>query len=200
MPSAPSGLATVTRASRWPSGRGSPHLIIDEVKEDAHQIITGFLARDREPGLLDDLAERGRRSSKRVGNSPSAMTGKSSRGSVERLKRERLATTSLLSLGGGQFDLTAFGQLADDVEEGVRRDGRRAGLADIRRHRLIDLEIEVRRHQTERTVVARFQQHVGQDGDGVPALHDRLDVAEALQKCRPLNRHFHVAKAPSSAA
>ena len=73
------------------------------------------------------------------------------------------------------------------------------GWRDIGRDRFVDLKVEVGGHQPQRPVLARLDQHVGEDRDGVPPLHDRLDVAQALEEGRPLNRRFHVAKAPSSA-
>src|SRR5207248_11304043 len=41
--------------------RRGPHLVVDHVEEDAHQIIARFLGRDGETRLLDDLAEGRRR-------------------------------------------------------------------------------------------------------------------------------------------
>ena len=89
------------------------------------------------------------------------------------------------------LDLAAVGKLAHDVEQGVRRDSRRARLRDIRWNALVDLKVEIGGHQPDRSILPRLEQDVRQDRDGVPALHDRLDVAEALQECRPLNRRFH---------
>jgi hypothetical protein len=96
-----------------------------------------------------------------------------------------------LAFGGGDLDLAAFGQLADDIEQGVSGNGRRAGLGDVGGHALVDLEVEVGGHQPQRAIVASLDQHVGQDGNSVAALNDRLDVAEALQECRPFNRRLH---------
>ena len=73
------------------------------------------------------------------------------------------------------------------------------GLRDIGGDALVDLQVEIGRHQPDRSVLARLDQHVGQDRDRVAALHDRLDVAEALQEGRPFNRRFHRCQAPSSA-
>ena len=70
------------------------------------------------------------------------------------------------------------------------------GCDDVGRDALVDLQVEVGRHQPNRAVLASFDEDVGEDRDGVAALHDRLDVAEALQEDRPLNRRFHRFKAP----
>ena len=120
------------------------------------------------------------------------MTGKSSRGRVDRLKRERAGDDLHLAFGGGQFDLAAFGQFADDLEKGVCGDGGGAGLRHLGGNALVDLQVEVGRHQPQRAVVARLDEDVGQDGDGVAALDHRLDMAEALQQGRPLDRRLHV--------
>ena len=56
---------------------------------------------------------------------------------------------------------------------------------------LVDLQVEVGGHQPQRAVLARLEQDVGEDRDRIAALHDRLDMAEALEECRPFNRRFH---------
>ena len=61
---------------------------------------------------------------------------------------------------------------------------------------LVDLQVEVGRHQPDRAVVARLDQHVGQDRDGVAPLDHRLDMAQALQECRPFDRRLHCRFAP----
>src|SRR4030095_14093409 len=101
-----------------------------------------------------------------------------------------------LALGGTQLDLAAFGHFADDLEEGVGGDGRGAGLGDLGGDTLVDLQIEVGRHQPDRTVVARLDEDVGEDGNGVAALDHRLDVAQALQQGCPLDRRLHAALVP----
>ena len=75
----------------------------------------------------------------------------------------------------------------------------RPACVDVGGDALVDLQIEIGRHQPDRSVLARLDQHVGQDRNGVPALHDRLDVAEALQEDRPFNRRFHRRHTPFSA-
>ena len=76
-------------------------------------------------------------------------------------------------LGGDQLDLAALGQLADDVEQGVGRHGGRARLGDIGLDRLVDLQVEIGRHQPEAAALALLglDQHVRQDRNRVPALH-----------------------------
>jgi hypothetical protein len=53
------------------------------------------------------------------------------------------------------------GQLPDDVEQRVRRHGDRAGLVDRGGDRLVDLQIEIGRHQPHRAARLRLDQHVG---------------------------------------
>jgi hypothetical protein len=123
-------------------------------------------------------------SSKRVGSSPSAITGKVEAGTA--------GHDLHLAVGGAELDLATLGQFADDVEEGVGRHGGRAGGGDVGRHRFIDLQVEIGRHQPQRAVLARIHQDVGQDGNGVAALHHRLDVAEALEEGGPFDRRLHL--------
>ena len=130
-------------------------------------------------------------SSKLVGSSPSAITGKSSRGSVARLKRARPAMIGILPSAAASSTCAALGQLARDIEQRVRRNGGRARLIDRGRDRFVDLQIEIGRHQLQRALGGRLDQHVGQDRDGVAPLDHRLDMAEALQKGRAFDRRLH---------
>ena len=129
MPSAPSGRGDGDPREAVAVGRRGAHLVVDDVEEDAHQIIARLLARDGEARLLDDLAKR--RGGQLEAGRQLALGDH--REIVARQRREveaRAAGNDLhLALGGGQLDLAALGQLADDVEEGVRRNRRRARLA-----------------------------------------------------------------------
>ena len=172
-------------------GRGGAHLVVDDVEEDAHQIIARLFAGDGEAGLLDNLAEsrRGQLEAGRqiaFGNHREIVARKG-----RQVKSGAAGNDLHLSFSGGDFDLAAVGQLADDVEQGVRRNRGGAGLGDVGGDAFIDLQVEVGRHQPDGSVLARFDQHIRQDRDGVSALHHRLDVAEALEECRPFNRRFH---------
>ena len=101
-------------------GRRRLQLVVGDVEEDAHQIIAGFLARDGEAGLVDDLAQR--RGGKLEAGRQLALGDH--REIVARQGRQveaRAPGDDLhLALGGGQLDLAALGKLADDVEQGVR--------------------------------------------------------------------------------
>jgi len=54
-------------------------------------------------------------------------------------------------------------------------------LATVGGHAFDDLEVEVRGGELQ-LPVTRLQQHVGQDGNGVPALHDALNMGERLEE------------------
>ncbi len=172
-------------------GRRGAKLVVHDVKEDAHQIIARLFAGDGEARLFDNLPQ-GRRRKLEAGRQ---IAFRDDREIVARKRRQveaRAAGDDLhLALGRGQLDLAAFRKLADDVEKGVRRNGDCTRLGDVGGDAFIDLKIEVRRHQSDRSVLPRFDQHIGQDRDRVAALHHRLDVAEALEECRPFNRRFH---------
>ena len=104
-------------------------------------------------------------SSNRVGNS----TLGDDREIVARKRRQvepRAAGDDLhLAVGGGEFDLAALGELADNIEKGVRGNRGGAGLRDVRGDAFIDLEVEIGRHQPQRAVVARLDQHIAEDGN-----------------------------------
>ena len=116
-------------------GRGRAQLIVDDVEEDAHQIITRLLARDGEAGLLDDLAQR-RGGELEPGRQLALGDHREIVARQGRKIEARAAGDDLhLAFGRGDLDLAAFGQLADDVEEGVRGNRGRAGLRDVGRER-----------------------------------------------------------------
>jgi len=100
-------------------------------------------------------------------------------------------------LGGDQFDLAPFRQLADDIEQSVGRDGGRAGIGDVGLDPLVDLEVEIGRHQPEAGAAAAgiallgLDQHVREDRNRVPPLDHRVNVTQALQKRGPLDRRLH---------
>jgi hypothetical protein len=114
---------------------------------------------------------------------------------VARQGREREAGAAGIDLhpplGGDQLDLAAFGELADDVEQGVGGDGGRARLGDVGLDRLVDLQIEIGGHQPQAALFLALDEHVRQDRNRVPALHHRVDVAEALEERGPFDRRLH---------
>ena len=128
---------------------------------------------------------------KRVGNSPVVRSGKSDSGSTCSVKRERPdLSASCDAVAGIERHLGAVGQLAHDIVEDVGRHGGGAGLADLGRHRLGDLEVEVGRLQRQLAAVGA-QQHVGQDRDGVAPLDDAVHVAEGVEEVRSLDGRAH---------
>ena len=109
-------------------GRGglSTGCVVGDVEEDAVQIIARFFGRDGEAGLVDDLAER-RGGQLEAGRQLALGDHREIVARQRRQVEARAAGIDLhLALGGGQLDLAAFGQLADDVEEGVRGNRGRA--------------------------------------------------------------------------
>ena len=63
--------------------------------------------------------------------------------------------------------------------------------ADLGGDAFVDLQVEVGRHQPQRAVFTRLDQHVAEDGDGIAPLDHRLDMAQALQEGRPFDRRLH---------
>ena len=115
---------------------------------------------------------------KRIGKSPAVRSGKSDSGSTwsENFERpERSASCD--AVAGVERDLGAVGELAHDVVEDMGGNGGRAGLADLGRHGLDDLEVEVGRLQRQ---LAAFgaEKNVRQNRDGVAPLDHAVDVAE----------------------
>ena len=123
--------------------------LVGDVQVDAVQIVTRLLGRDGEAGLVDDLAQ-GRGRQLEAGRQ---LALGDHREIVARQRRQGEAGAAGIDLhpplGGDQLDLAALGQLADDVEQGVGRDRGRAGIGDIGFDRLVDLEVEIGRHQPD---------------------------------------------------
>src|SRR3546814_11397336 len=71
-------------------------------------------------------------------------------------------TTLFRSAAGLDLHLGAFGQLAHDVVEGVRRSRGRPGLADRRRDPVDHRQVHVGGGQRKRLAV-RLDQHVGEE-------------------------------------
>lgn len=118
-----------------------------------------------------------------VGKSPSAITGKSSRGGVRRIEVRAAGLDLHLAFGGSEDDLGAFGQLARDFEQGVRRRRSWCGVSAAR-DGFDDLQIKVSRHRLELAARIGFDQDVRQDRNRVAPFDHRLDVAGDIQELR----------------
>ena len=153
------------------------------VQVDAVQVIAGFLGRDCETRLLDQAPE--------VATADGEVIGEVARRQVrevvmrKRLQREAraaredrdaLAVARLL-----QLELGAVRELPHDVIEHVGGHRGGAALRDLRPNAFDDLDVEIGGGHLE-LPVARLEQHVGQDGNGVAAFHDALHMSESLQK------------------
>ncbi len=161
------------------------------MQEDAVQIIARFLGRDRKARLVDDLLER-------LGGQLEAgrQLALGNHGEIVARERGELELGAPChdrhpAFGGGEAHLAAFWQLAGDIEQGVRGNGGGAGRLDIGGDMLVDLEIKIGRHQLDGAVRRRFDQHVGEDGNGIAPLDHRLDVAQALQQGCAFDRGLH---------
>ncbi len=107
-------------------------VFIGHVQENAVEVIARFLGRNREAGAVDQFRQHARGQFK---------TGRQvafddHREIITRQGRQLEVGTARLDLkpvvAGGQADLTAFGQLARNIEQQMRRHGDRACLFDRR--------------------------------------------------------------------
>src|SRR6185295_5457559 len=87
-------------------------------------------------------------------------------------------------------DLRAFGQLAHDLVEHVRRHRCRAARAHLGGDGFGDFQIEVGRLEAELRLL-RLDQHVGENGYRVAALDHAMDVAQRLQQVGALDGDLH---------
>ena len=155
-------------------------------------VVAGFLVRDRKPRAVDDALEVGRRNLEAVRQI--ALVHRREVGRRQALQAEARAAGAdgeAVAVGGGlELDLGAVGQLADDLVERMGRGGRGAGLGGAGLDGLGDCEVHVGRCQAQPALLGG-DQHVRQDGDGVPAFDDTLHMGEGLQKRCPFDRQFH---------
>ena len=113
---------------RWPPRAASACRPRRGVEIDAVQIIAGLFGRDGEARLVDQALQIRRRQRKLWPRSSTLIAGKSSAGSVWQLEARRGRQgwrAARLSPVAVELDVGAFGQLAHDVVEHVRR--RRGG-------------------------------------------------------------------------
>ena len=64
------------------------------------------------------------------------------------------------------------------------------GLRHLGRHRHPRGDLEIGRRQPHR-VRSRFDQDIGQDGQGLPGLHDVVHELESSDECVAIHMHFH---------
>src|SRR5512139_1489209 len=102
-----------------PVRRGCLQLLVGDMEENPHQIITRFLARDGEARLVDELAKRlGRKLE--AGRELALGDHREIVAWQGRKIEARTAGNDLhLAFGRSEFDLASLRQLAHDVEESV---------------------------------------------------------------------------------
>jgi hypothetical protein len=94
-----------------------------------------------------------------------------------------------------QHDLRSFRQLAHDVVDHMRRHRGRAAGRDLRRDRLVHLEIEIGCFQRELRFF-RADQDVGEDRNGIAPLDHAMDMSKRFEELGPLDRDFHLRSPP----
>ncbi len=156
------------------------------------EIVARLLGRDRELRIVDQPLELGGGQGEAMGELAGGEVGEvGGRQALEEKARASRAHQQLARLAGHlESDLRPFRQLAHDVVDDVRRHGGRARLGDVGRRRFGRLEVEVGALQRQ-LAVARLDQHVGEDRDGVAPLDDAMDVAQSLEQGRSLYGDFH---------
>ena len=172
---------------------------VDGVEENAVEIVARLLGRDRELGVLDQPLELDRREREAVRELARGEIGEVGR--RQSLKGEARAAGAQDQLprvaGGLEARLRALRQLAHDVVDHMRRNGRRAVLGDVGWNRLGSLEVEVGALQRQ-PAVPGLDQHVGEDRDGVAPLDDAMDVPKRFKQDRTLDGDLHRMKSQVS--
>ena len=89
-----------------------------------------------------------------------------------------------------EFHLRSVGQLADDLVQSGGRSGAGAVAGRAGRHVLDDGDLHVGGGERQ-LAVAHRDHDIGQDRDGVAALHHTLDVGQCLQQGGPVGLQHH---------
>ena len=180
---------------------GAQHLgavAVGGVQVDAVEVVARLLRADGEARAVHQLAQL----AGRQGEAVRQLALGHGREILHRQDGEIGVEAAGAQLQGGiaagvvQLDLGALGQLADDLIEGRGRGGGAAGAADLDpRHVLDHRDLHVGRGQLQAVVLHR-DEDVGEDGDGVAALHHALDMRQRLEQDRPFHRELHATQAP----
>jgi hypothetical protein len=162
------------------------------VQVDAVEIVARLLGRDRKLRLVDQALQGRGPKRELVGHVAGGEIGEVAlRQGLEGKARSAGADRQDRAVAGGlKSHLRAFRQLADDFVEHVRRHGGRARGSDLGRNRLDHLQVEIGGLQVERRFF-RAHQHVGEDRNGVTALHHAMHVAQRLQEFCALDGNLH---------
>ena len=165
---------------------------VRDMQEDAVEIIAGFFGRDRELGVVDQPLQVGGGHHEAMRKVAGGQIGKVA--GRQALKMEPRATRAQQQLAGiaGHFqrNLRALRELADDFVEHMGRHGGGAVHGDIRRRGFGRLQVEVGRFQRQ-PPLARFDQHVRQDRDGIAPLDDAMHMPQGFEHRRSLQRDLH---------
>ncbi|KAF0120219.1 MAG: hypothetical protein FD148_3590 [Methylocystaceae bacterium] len=176
-------------------GDGSEHgpaFDVERVEIDAVEVIARLFGRDGELRLFDETLQIRRGQRELVAEVAGGDVGKVTLRQTRQIEPRTPRTQRQLSGVARrlQRDLRALRQFAHDVIERMRRQRGRAGLGDLRRGLLGNLQIEIGGLERQRAVLGG-QQHVRQDRNGRASLHHAVNMAERPQQRRSLNRDLH---------
>ena len=169
---------------------------LQHVHVDAVEVVARLFVGDGELRAFDQFAQRRRRNRETMGEGAGLEVGRQAR-QVE--ARAAGGHQQLLGAFVLEPDLGAIRELADDFVERVRGHRGGAGLADHGRHAFGHLDVEVGGAQVE-LAVRGLQQHVGEDGVGIAALHHAVDMPQRLEQMVALESDFHKLKTPTQTA
>ncbi len=144
-------------------------------------------------GLGDDALEVVGRQAEFVGQGARRHLGEILARQAGQFKARRAgADRQAAAFAGQEFDLHlgAVRQLADDVVEHVGGRGGGAVAQDVGGQRLDDLDVQVGGGELQ-TGLARLDQDVGQDRDGVAALDHALDMVQRLEEGAAFDVDLH---------
>jgi hypothetical protein len=162
------------------------------VQVDAIEVVARLLGRDRELGLVDQALELGGAELELVSHVAGGEIGEVAL--RQRLQREARAAGADRQhgavAGGLQHDLRAFGQLAHDLVEHVRRHGGGPARRHLGGDGLGHFEIEIGGLEGQLRFVG-LDQHIGQNRDRVAPLDHAMDVAQRLQQSRAFDSDLH---------
>ena len=203
MPIDPSGAGGFNPRQPVPVGRDRAQhrraAAVDGVEENAVKIVPRLLGRNGELGVLDQPLELGRRQDELVRELARGEIGKvGRRQGLQGEARAPRAQHELASVARRlEARLGALRELAHDVVDHMRRNGRRAVLGDIGWNLLGGLEVEIGAFERQSAVLG-LDQHIGEDRDGVAPLDDAMHVPQSFEQDRTLDGDLHRLKSQQS--
>ena len=160
------------------------------MKIDTVQVIARLFGRDRKPCGIDHIADISRCDGEAARHVTGGNSGKIFNRQGWQTEIGPAGADHCMTVGNIDLNLGAFGQLARDVIEQMRRNGGRASRANSAFCLRGNIHIHVGCGHRQHTAVG-LQHDIGENRYGVAALNNRLHVAKRPQEADSIDGQFH---------